>query len=80
METNVSKSLHEAVSSSFVFDFGLNFLGKFPFMANSRAKTNVDTEGFVKFLSDAETDRILGCHMVGTVCTRGLHRNVRLVV
>jgi len=40
--------------------------GKFPFLANSRAKTNDDTEGFIKFLSDASTDRILGCHMIGS--------------
>jgi len=39
--------------------------GKFPFAANSRAKTNDDTEGFIKFLSDATTDRVLGCHMIG---------------
>jgi len=39
--------------------------GWFPFAANSRAKTNDDTEGFIKFLADTETDRILGCHMIG---------------
>jgi len=38
--------------------------GKFPFSANSRAKTVADTEGFVKILSDAETDRILGAHII----------------
>jgi dihydrolipoamide dehydrogenase len=40
-------------------------IGKFPFAANSRAKTNLDTEGFVKFLSEKETDRILGVHIIG---------------
>jgi dihydrolipoamide dehydrogenase len=40
-------------------------VGTFPFSANSRAKTNLDTEGIVKFISDAETDRILGIHIVG---------------
>jgi pyruvate/2-oxoglutarate dehydrogenase complex dihydrolipoamide dehydrogenase (E3) component len=40
-------------------------VGTFPFSANSRAKTNLDTEGMVKFISDAETDRILGIHIVG---------------
>lgn len=40
-------------------------VGKFPFLANSRAKTNLDTDGFVKFLSDKETDRILGVHIIG---------------
>jgi len=40
-------------------------VGTFPFTANSRAKTNLDTDGMVKFLTDAETDRILGIHIVG---------------
>jgi dihydrolipoamide dehydrogenase len=40
-------------------------VGKFPFKANSRARTNNDDDGLVKFLSDAETDRILGIHIVG---------------
>jgi dihydrolipoamide dehydrogenase len=40
-------------------------VGKFPFAANSRAKTNDDADGFIKFLSDSETDKILGCHMIG---------------
>jgi dihydrolipoamide dehydrogenase len=39
--------------------------GKFPFTANSRAKINHETDGFVKVLADAKTDRILGVHMVG---------------
>jgi len=40
-------------------------VGTFPFSANSRAKTNLETDGFVKFLADAETDRILGVHIIG---------------
>lgn len=40
-------------------------IGKFPFIANSRAKTNADTEGFVKFITEKETDRILGVHIIG---------------
>lgn len=40
-------------------------VGKFPFLANSRAKTNLDTEGVVKFLVEAETDQILGVHIIG---------------
>lgn len=40
-------------------------VGTFPFSANSRAKTNLETEGMVKFISDAETDRILGVHIIG---------------
>ena len=39
--------------------------GKFPFLANSRAKVNHETEGFVKVLADAKTDQILGVHMIG---------------
>jgi dihydrolipoamide dehydrogenase len=39
--------------------------GKFPFSANSRAKINHETEGFVKILADAKTDRILGAHIIG---------------
>lgn len=41
-------------------------VGKFPFIANSRAKTNRQTEGFVKIIADAETDKVLGVHMVGS--------------
>ncbi|PCH42741.1 dihydrolipoyl dehydrogenase [Wolfiporia cocos MD-104 SS10] len=40
-------------------------VGKFPFAANSRAKTNLDTEGQVKFLTEKETDRVLGVHIIG---------------
>lgn len=40
-------------------------IGTFPFSANSRAKTNLDTEGMVKMIADAETDRILGIHIIG---------------
>ena len=40
-------------------------VGKFPFIANSRAKTNMDTEGIVKFLVEADTDRVLGVHIIG---------------
>ena len=40
-------------------------VGKFPFLANSRAKINHQTDGFVKVLADAKTDEILGVHMIG---------------
>jgi len=40
-------------------------VGKFPFSANSRARANADSEGFVKILADAKTDRVLGAHIVG---------------
>ena len=39
--------------------------GKFPFAANSRAKINHETEGFVKVLADAKTDKVLGVHIFG---------------
>jgi dihydrolipoamide dehydrogenase len=39
--------------------------GRFPFSANSRARTNHETDGFVKILADAQTDRVLGAHLVG---------------
>jgi len=39
--------------------------GKFPFTANGRAKVNLTTDGFVKILADARTDRVLGVHIVG---------------
>ncbi len=40
-------------------------VGKFPFSANGRARTMGETSGFVKFVTDARTDEILGCHMIG---------------
>ena len=40
-------------------------VGKFPFSANPRARANADTEGFVKILADAKTDRVLGVHIIG---------------
>ena len=42
-------------------------VGKFPFSANSRSKANRDTDGFVKVLADAATDRVLGVHIIGAV-------------
>mgnify|MGYP003318634648 FL=1 len=43
-------------------------VGKFPFLANSRAKVNNETEGFVKILADKETDKVLGVHIIGPHC------------
>jgi dihydrolipoamide dehydrogenase len=40
-------------------------VGKFPFLANSRAKATLNTDGFVKVLADAKTDRVLGVHIIG---------------
>jgi dihydrolipoamide dehydrogenase len=42
-------------------------IGKFPFLANSRAKTNRDTDGFVKVIADARTDRVLGVHIISSL-------------
>ena len=42
-------------------------VGKFPFAANSRAKTNRDTDGFVKVIADAKSDRVLGVWMIGSL-------------
>ena len=41
-------------------------IGKFPFLANSRAKVNNETEGFVKIISDEKSDKVLGVHMIGS--------------
>ena len=47
-------------------DAGVKYnVGKFPFTANSRARCNADTDGFVKILADAATDAVLGCHIIG---------------
>jgi dihydrolipoamide dehydrogenase len=40
-------------------------VGKFPFSANGRARTMAETQGFVKFIADAGTDELLGCHIIG---------------
>ena len=40
-------------------------VGKFPFLANSRARATGQTDGFVKLLVDASSDRVLGCHIIG---------------
>ena len=42
-------------------------VGKFPFMANSRAKTNRDTDGFVKIIADAKSDRVLGVWIISSL-------------
>jgi dihydrolipoamide dehydrogenase len=51
-------------------DAGIAYkVGKFPFTANGRAKVNKTTEGFVKILADAKTDRILGVHIIGAAAS-----------
>jgi dihydrolipoamide dehydrogenase len=47
--------------------------GKFPFTANGRSKVNQTTEGFVKVLADAKTDRLLGVHIVGREAGEMIH-------
>jgi dihydrolipoamide dehydrogenase len=48
-------------------------VGKFPFTANARAKVNRTTDGFVKILADAATDRVLGVHIVGAEAGNLIH-------
>ncbi|MCO5132183.1 MAG: dihydrolipoyl dehydrogenase [Xanthobacteraceae bacterium] len=48
-------------------------VGKFPFTANGRSKVNQTTDGFVKILADAKTDRVLGCHIIGREAGEMIH-------
>ncbi len=48
-------------------------VGKFMFMGNGRAKANFAADGFVKILADKETDRILGCHIIGPAAGDLIH-------
>jgi dihydrolipoamide dehydrogenase len=48
-------------------------VGKFPFTANGRSKVNQTTDGFVKVLADAKTDRVLGVHIVGVEAGEMIH-------
>jgi dihydrolipoamide dehydrogenase len=48
-------------------------VGKFPFTANGRSKVNQTTEGFVKILADAKTDRVLGVHIIGREAGEMIH-------
>ena len=48
-------------------------VGKFSFMGNGRAKANFAADGFVKILADKETDRILGCHIIGPMAGDLIH-------
>jgi dihydrolipoamide dehydrogenase len=54
-------------------------VGKFPFTANGRAKSNQQTDGFVKFLADAKTDRVLGVHIVGVEAGEMIHECTILI-
>ena len=55
----VGKSEEELKAAGIAYN-----VGKFPFTANGRAKVNLTTEGFVKILADAKTDRVLGIHLI----------------
>jgi len=57
---SVGKTEEELKSAGVAYN-----VGKFPFTANGRAKVNMTTDGFVKILADAKTDRVLGVHMIG---------------
>lgn len=48
-------------------------VGKFPFTANARTKVNQTTDGFVKILADAKTDRVLGVHIIGAEAGEMIH-------
>ena len=53
---------------------GVNYtVGKFPFTANGRSKVNQTTDGFVKVLADAKTDRVLGVHIIGREAGEMIH-------
>ncbi|MEO6608095.1 MAG: dihydrolipoyl dehydrogenase [Aestuariivirga sp.] len=53
---------------------GANYkAGKFLFIANGRAKANQQTDGFVKILADAKTDKVLGCHIIGQQAGELIH-------
>ena len=48
-------------------------VGKFPYMGNARAKAVFQGDGFVKLLADAETDRVLGAHIIGPAAGELIH-------
>ena len=50
--------------------------GVFPFQANSRARTNDDSDGMVKILTDTSTDKILGVHIIGSNAGEMIHEGV----
>src|SRR5690349_22860897 len=58
---SVGKTEEELKSASIAYN-----AGKFPFTANGRAKANQQTDGFVKILADAKTDRVFGVHIIGS--------------
>ncbi|MFV8258948.1 dihydrolipoyl dehydrogenase [Bdellovibrio bacteriovorus] len=62
------------ITEEFAKEKGLEInVGKFPFMANGRARAKGYTEGFVKIIADKKTDKILGAHMVGPSVSELIH-------
>lgn len=68
---SVGKTEEELKASGIVYN-----VGKFPMMANSRARSTGDEQGFVKILSCAKTDRILGCHIIAREAGNMIHEIV----
>jgi dihydrolipoamide dehydrogenase len=61
-------------------DAGIEYrIGKFPFTANSRARANDLTDGFVKILADAKTDAVLGAHIIGADAGNMIHEIVAVM-
>ena len=61
-------------------DAGVDYrAGKFPMSANSRAICNAETDGFVKILADAKTDRILGAHIIGAEAGNMIHEVINVM-
>lgn len=50
--------------------------GSFPFVANSRARANLDTDGMIKLISDKKTKRLIGAHIVGPQAGELIHELV----
>lgn len=57
---SVGKSEEELKEAGIEFN-----VGNFPFSANSRARANGSSDGFVKVLAEKDTDKIVGCHIIG---------------
>lgn len=68
---SVGKTEEELKAAGIVYN-----VGKFPFTANGRAKANATTDGFVKILADATTDKVLGVHIIGAEAGNLIHEAV----
>jgi dihydrolipoamide dehydrogenase len=66
--SSVGKTEEELKQASIAYT-----VGKFPFTANGRSKVNQTTDGFVKILADAKTDRVLGVHIIGREAGELIH-------